>query len=79
MRTGSNIRQRADGRFEARYAKGRDKDGRIIYGCCYGKTYEEAARKREEAKKQIRPVREIFEELYSQNRAVLEATNREWQ
>ena len=27
----------------------------------------------------IFPVREIFEELYSQSRAVLEATNREWQ
>ena len=28
---------------------------------------------------EIRPVRDIFEELYSQSRAVLEATNREWQ
>ena len=28
---------------------------------------------------EIRPVREIFEELYSQGRAVLEAANREWQ
>ena len=28
---------------------------------------------------EIRPVREIFEELYSQSRAVVEATNREWQ
>ena len=28
---------------------------------------------------EIRPVREIFEELYSQSRAGLEATNREWQ
>ena len=28
---------------------------------------------------EIRPVREIFEELYRQSRAVLEATNREWQ
>lgn len=46
MRTGDNIRQRADGRFEARYPKGRDEKGRIVYGCCYGKTYEEAAEKR---------------------------------
>ena len=46
MRTGSNIRQRADGRFEARYAKARDERGRIVYGYCYGKTYEEAAEKR---------------------------------
>lgn len=59
MRTGNNIRQRADGRFEARYPKGRDERGRIIYGCCYGKTYEEAARKREEAQKHARPVREM--------------------
>ena len=48
MRRGDNIRQRADGRFEARYQKGRDAQGRIIYGCCYGRTYEEAARKRSE-------------------------------
>lgn len=57
MRTGSNIRQRADGRFEARYAKGRDEKGRIIYGYCYGRTYEEAAQKREAAVS--RPVREL--------------------
>lgn len=59
MRTGDNIRLRADGRFEARYAKGRDGSGRIIYGCCYGKTYEEACRKREEALWRLRPVREM--------------------
>lgn len=57
MRTGKNIRQRADGRFEARYAKGRDEKGRIIYGYCYGKTYEEAAQKRDAAVS--RPVREM--------------------
>lgn len=57
MRRGSNIRQRADGRFEARYAKGRDENGRIIYGYCYGRTYEEAAQKREEAMR--RPAREM--------------------
>ena len=34
MRTGSNIRQRADGRFEAQYTKARDERGRIIYGYC---------------------------------------------
>ena len=57
MRKGSNIRQRTDGRFEARYPKGRDESGRIIYGCCYGKTYEEAQKKREALLK--RPVREM--------------------
>ena len=50
MRTGDNIRQRADGRFEARYIKGRNEAGRAIYASCYGKTYEEAKAKREKAK-----------------------------
>ena len=59
MRTGNNIRQRADGRFEARYPKGRDERGRIIYGCCYGRTYEEASEKRETILRQGQPVREM--------------------
>ncbi len=59
MRTGSNIRQRADGRFEARYTKARDERGRIIYGYCYGKTYEEAAGKREAALMAQSVVREM--------------------
>ena len=59
MRTGDNIRQRADGRFEARYPKGRDEKGRLIYGCCYGRTYEEAAEKREAILRQAQPVREM--------------------
>lgn len=59
MRTGDNIRKRADGRFEARYPKGRDERGRIIYGCCYGRSYEEAAEKREAILRQAQPVREM--------------------
>lgn len=59
MRTGDNIRQRADGRFEARYPKGRDERGRIIYGCCYGRTYEEASEKRESILRQGQLVREM--------------------
>ncbi len=47
MRKGDNIRERADGRFEARYIKGHDEKGKAIYGYCYGKTREEAAEKRE--------------------------------
>ena len=47
MRKGDNIRKRVDGRFEARYIKGRDENGKAIYGYCYGKTWEEAAEKRE--------------------------------
>lgn len=46
MRTGNNIRLRKDGRFEARYEKGRASNGRILYGYCYGQTYEEAENKR---------------------------------
>ena len=59
MRTGSNIRQRADGRFEARYAKARDERGRIVYGYCYGRTYEEAAGKRDAALAARGAVREM--------------------
>ena len=46
MRTGENIRLRQDGRYEARYEKGRNAEGKIIYGYCYGQTYEEAEEKR---------------------------------
>lgn len=59
MRTGKNIRQRADGRYEARYIKGRDSQGRAVYGYCYGKTWEEAAQKREEAIERSVSVREM--------------------
>lgn len=46
MRKGNNIRVRSDGRYEARYIKERDENGHIIYGYCYGKSFEEAERKR---------------------------------
>lgn len=51
MRRGENIYKRKDGRWEARYVKGRNHDGRIIYGSCYGKTYSEAKSKAEDARK----------------------------
>ncbi|MBE5951278.1 MAG: hypothetical protein E7260_06730 [Lachnospiraceae bacterium] len=47
MRNGDNIRLRTDGRYEARYVKSRDASGKIQYGYCYGKTYEEAKEKRD--------------------------------
>ena len=47
MKNGDNVRVRSDGRYEARYIKARDESGKIIYGCCYGKTYAEAVEKRE--------------------------------
>ena len=38
-RRGENIRKRKDGRWEARYIKGRKEDGKAIYGYVYTKTY----------------------------------------
>ena len=49
MRTGSNIRLRNDGRFEARYEKDRTPDGKIVYGYCYAKSREEAEEKKNKA------------------------------
>lgn len=43
---GENIRKRKDGRWEARYEKGRKTNGRIHYGYLYGKTYEEVRQKK---------------------------------
>lgn len=59
MRRGDNIRRRADGRYEARYPKGRSPEGRLLYGCCYGRTYAEAAEKREETLRRIVRIREL--------------------
>jgi len=46
MRRGENIYKRKDGRWEARYIKGRNEKGQLIYGSCYGKTYSEAKAKK---------------------------------
>jgi len=40
-RTGSNIYKRKDGRWEGRYSKDRDSNGKIIYGYVYAKSYTE--------------------------------------
>lgn len=53
MRTGENIFKRKDGRWEARYRKGRSASGGILYGYCYGKTYTEAKQNAECAKRNI--------------------------
>ena len=42
---GVNIHKRKDGRWEARYQKGRSPDGKLIYGSVYGSTYKEAKEK----------------------------------
>ena len=45
-RKGENIRKRKDGRWEARFIKYRDSEGKIHYGSIYGKTYSELKAKR---------------------------------
>lgn len=50
MSKGENIFKRKDGRWEARYVKGRDPSGKIRHGYCYGKTYKEAKEKAEKCK-----------------------------
>ena len=44
-RKGENIFKRKDGRWEARYIKGYDLSGKIKYGFCYARTYQEAKEK----------------------------------
>ncbi|ALS00968.1 hypothetical protein ATZ33_06170 [Enterococcus silesiacus] len=44
-RKGENIYKRKDGRWEGRYIKKRDSEGRIIYGYTYGKRYIEVKSK----------------------------------
>lgn len=51
---GENIYRRKDGRWEARYKKGRRQDGTICYGYCYGKTYREAKEKSIRASTEVR-------------------------
>lgn len=47
-RKGENIFLRKDGRWEARYSKGREIGGDNYYGYVYGKSYLEAKQKRNE-------------------------------
>ena len=53
MARGENVFKRKDGRYEARYIKGRRADGRPLYGFCYGRTYEEAKDKADRAREEI--------------------------
>lgn len=59
MRNGNNIRQRKDGRFEARYIKEKTEDGKTLWGYCYGLTYKEAENKRDIAIGLAVPPREL--------------------
>lgn len=49
MKTGASVFFRSDGRWEARYQKGRNDAGKIQYGFVYGLTKEEAEKKRVDA------------------------------
>ncbi len=51
---GENIRKRKDGRWEARYQKGRKADGSIEYGYIYAKRYTDVKQKRNEAIKSLK-------------------------
>lgn len=46
---GINIYKRKDGRWEARYLKSINKDGKRLYGSVYGKSFDEAKHKQDEA------------------------------
>lgn len=48
-RRGENIRKRADGRWEARFIRGYESNGKAKYGYLYAKTYAEVKRKKAEA------------------------------
>lgn len=51
MAKGENIFRRRDGRWEARYSKGRELSGKIKYGYCYGKHIVRPKRKQKSAKR----------------------------
>ena len=46
---GENIFKRKDGRWEARYIKQRDKEGKAVYGFIYAKSYLEAKKLKTQA------------------------------
>lgn len=59
-RKGENIRKRKDGRWEARYKKGRRPDGSIHYGYVYASKYSEVKEKRNAALKALDKEGDIF-------------------
>ena len=68
---GNNIYKRKDGRWEARYVKGIQADGKKLYGSVYGKTYSEAKDKQAKI---------IFEHssLKSSEKTTLSELTHEW-
>ena len=51
----TNIFKRKDGRFEARFIKGREANGKAKYGAVYAPTYAEVKVKRDKAKAELLP------------------------
>lgn len=69
-RRGENIRKRKDGRWEARFPKGKDAEGHTKYGAVYGATYKEAKEKRRQVQENMQAVvtpgtEALFHELLS--------------
>ena len=52
-RKGENIYKRKDKRWEARYIKERENNGKIRYGYCYAKSYREVKQKLFKAKEDL--------------------------
>lgn len=58
-RKGENIRKRKDGRWEARYKKGRKPDGSILYGYVYASKYTLVKEKRNQILSSLPPENDI--------------------
>ena len=71
-RKGENIRKRKDRRWEARYEKCRDKNGRIQYGYLYGHTYDAVKKKKLAALCKNNP------QKFSGNRCIFRNLSQEW-
>ena len=78
LRKGDNVYQRKDGRWEARYIKGRDPSGKVIRGYCYGESREEALQKAKAAQNpQGRLVSELLNEWLEERSAHVKASSLE--
>ena len=71
MRSGSNIRLRADGRWEARYIKGKDEAGKTLYGFVYAYSREDAEYKRSEALRALMTDSETAERMMKSELATM--------
>lgn len=74
MQTGSSVRLRADGRWEARYIKGKDKNGKSVYGYVYAYGREEAEKKRTEKLLALMKDGEITEQMLKSSYATVNPT-----